>query len=132
MKIHCIEAFLLIETNEVIYMSGPKSSSYTLSYKQRKILEEEQRRRREQEEERKRVEMEFQRKQVNIQKLSESIDIVSAQVHRLEKLQHESGHNISILPDTKNTIFSIKRQMEHMSGNGSLTSSDLKIENEQI
>lgn len=80
-------------------MSGPKSSSYTLSYEQRRILEEE---------ERKKVEMESQRKQLNVQRLSEGIDKISAQIRRLEELQRESGHSVPFLTETRDTITTIK------------------------
>lgn len=113
-------------------MSGPKSSSYTLSYEQRRRLEEEQRRRREQEEERKRVEMESQKMRLNVRKLSEAIDKTTVQIRRLEELEHESGHSVPYLTDAKETVSTMQQQMERLSGKCSSSSTVLKNENEQL
>ena len=85
-------------------MSGPKSSSYTLTAEQRRRMLEEQRRQRELEQERKRVEAETKKKNGLLVEIVGEMGMLSTQIQRLTELKNESGYDLPILEETTGNI----------------------------
>ncbi|QUA54664.1 hypothetical protein [Aristaeella lactis] len=113
-------------------MSGPKSSSYTLTAEQRKKILEEQRRQRELEQERKRVEAETQRKGGLLIEINSELEKLSLQIDRLIFLKNESEYDLPLIDETKSKIETVKTQIETIRNRETTTSSELKSQNEQL
>ncbi len=80
-------------------MSGPKSSSYTLTYEQRRKILEEQQRQREREEEQRRIEAEKGKRNELLKKLDMEAKGLDSQIERSKQLKKESGYEMPWLDE---------------------------------
>lgn len=113
-------------------MSGPKSSSYTLTYEQRQRILEEQRRQREIEEEHRRCEAEKAKQKELQKKIDAEAGKLAAQIERLSQLKKESGYDIPELDQAMKIQGEIKNQSKTLKAGNVLTSQKLKEQNDKL
>ena len=113
-------------------MSGPKSSSYTLTYEQRQRILEEQRRQREIEEERRRCEAEKTKQKELQKKIDVEAGKLAGQIERLSQLKKESGYDIPELDQAIKIQEEIKSQSKALKAENGLTSQKLQEQNNKL
>lgn len=113
-------------------MSGPKSSSYTLSAEQRRRILEEQQRQREREEERRRCEVEISKRTDLLSKISAESEKLEKQIKRLKELKKESGYDLPELEESEAQYRHAKTSINVAKETKANTSGELKKQNEQL
>lgn len=113
-------------------MSGPKSSSYTLSAEQRRRILEELQRQREREEEHRRCEVETGRRSDLLSKITAESGKLEIQIQRLIELKRESGYDLPVLEESDIQYRKAKNAIENIRITKANTSGDLKKQNERL
>ena len=113
-------------------MSGPKSSSYTLSARQRALLLEQQRKEQERALERQRVQAETKKKNRIISEINNCFSEIEQRTERLDKLQSESGYAPAETNEVKNTLIATKSEFAALLKMNPSTSAGLKKQNSEL
>jgi len=113
-------------------MSGPKSSSYSLTYEQRRRILEEQQRQREREEEKRRFESESNKKGELLTKLESETEGLIGQVERSKQLKKESGYDMPWIAEAENTLKKARDMSSEARRQKEKQSAELRKTNEQL